>query len=285
MNYNPFSNNDLSRRSVRGFTLIELLVVISIIGMLSSVVLVSLQGARDKGQVGAGLKFATYNYHALGDNLFVRYDFNEASGAIPTDYSGNSLTTAFVATAPTRSTSYGSSAGSALVYVGTGGVSIGQSSQVPLPAAITIAVWVKTSTLAQNPIFSNRDVGGPLFFGLNGGGGLFHYETGVMPGSGASSNKVINDNKWHHVTWTTNGTTGSFYIDGKLDSAPYTFTGGSRSSFTSASAIAAYLGKDGLTYFTGSLDDLMIFKKELVISDIERLYAAGLPTHTLAEAR
>lgn len=45
-----FSNKEGRRSAQAGFTLIELLVVIAIIGLLSSVILASLNGARQKGR-------------------------------------------------------------------------------------------------------------------------------------------------------------------------------------------------------------------------------------------
>src|SRR3989338_487668 len=62
----------------RGFTLIELLVVIAIIGILSSVVLVSLNTAREKG-ADAGIKS---NLAGIRSQAELYYDTNSSYGLI-----------------------------------------------------------------------------------------------------------------------------------------------------------------------------------------------------------
>lgn len=83
----------MHKNTAYGFTLIELLVVISIIGLLSSVVLAALSGARDKARYASTLQFATANYRAFGASAIGYWNFDEGAGtlgAVPAqDASGN----------------------------------------------------------------------------------------------------------------------------------------------------------------------------------------------------
>jgi prepilin-type N-terminal cleavage/methylation domain-containing protein len=67
----------MTKIHTRGFTLIELLVVIAIIGILASVVLASLNSARDKG-ADAAIKSSINNARAQAE---LHYDNNSSSYA------------------------------------------------------------------------------------------------------------------------------------------------------------------------------------------------------------
>ena len=78
------------RISERGFTLIELLVVIAIIGILASVVLASLNTARDKG-ADAAIKSTINNTRAQAE-LFYDDNSNSYTGLCSNDVIDNAAT-------------------------------------------------------------------------------------------------------------------------------------------------------------------------------------------------
>ena len=61
----------------KSFTLIELLVVIAVIGLLTSIVMVSMKGTRGKAKITKGLQFSQSINHALGAHAVGIWDFND----------------------------------------------------------------------------------------------------------------------------------------------------------------------------------------------------------------
>jgi hypothetical protein len=89
-------------------------------------------------------------------------------------------------------------------------------------------------------------------------------------------------NKWTHIAYSyAGGTSYSLYIDGKKVASPPL----SASTVTSLSCMRIGYINGASDNFTGNIDDVAIYTQSLAASDIEHIYAQGLPNHTLAQVK
>ena len=263
-------------RYTRAFTLIELLVVVSIISMLSSVILVALQGARDKGRIGSLVTFATYNYHKLGADLVFYANFNEASGA-PLDTAQNFTSAISVGRAASFSSgtafdSANQDPASTLAFTRSSSLTVANNSY-------SFSLWAKRSNAAvsgyEDLLVLDSDNGRQIY--QNSGNTVCWQSTGP-----SVPNSSVNDDKWHHILCTFDKSTGvyTFYLDGKKVSTA-TIT---NNVFTFQNLrIGNGFSAPGVSYrFNGLIDEVQIFSEILLAYQVQELYALGRTSHPLA---
>lgn len=244
-----------------GFTLIEMLVVIAIIGLLATLAAVNFSTSREKARLAGGSGFARMLLDGMAAEASGVWNLDEGSGTVANNRSGASAVpgtitgTTWISDGPNNSAALRFSAAPDRVALGT----------IQVPQRVTIAAWVRTTASASAPVFSNRSPSG-LYFGVRNTGQLFIYNNGATPAPVIGVTNV-NDGKWHHLVWTSDGATSILYVDGKVDRT--------LAQTRSASNGTAYIGYDtpnGQT-FNGDIAQVGVYTDTLLSAEVQRLYA------------
>jgi prepilin-type N-terminal cleavage/methylation domain-containing protein len=210
----------------KGFTLIELLVVISIISLLSSIILGSVNEAREKARIISLISFDTNVFRTIGDELIGSWDFNDCSGTTVTDSSGNGNHGTFLAGSSWSNDSPFDSYVSESCSMRTNGTGSGVQTNIKNGNydELTISAWFKSS--GSNPpsgwhgIFmpqSTAGTGGPYMILSASNSGTTQIRTRTSNGHRLLNNRNTDvvDGEWHHLLQTYNGIEHSAYLDGE----------------------------------------------------------------------
>jgi prepilin-type N-terminal cleavage/methylation domain-containing protein len=277
---------NLSKKTLKGFTLVELLVVVSVIGLLSSIILVAVKGAREKATITKYLQFSVNIYHALGDEIIGEWAFNEGSGGVvgdTSDYNNDGTWRG----SPSWVANDISQLGTAGNFTGSNWVVVPSSDSLNITKKeLTIEVWIKPDFFSS--IFGTIAYKGNSTFLLrhrqqNGGNSILFImwrpDGTWCYFSYAYSDMALN---WRHLVITYNGSNIRGFANGEEFSSSLSCNASFRDNLIEQITIGATDPTLGSFRFYGNIDNLRIYTRPLSQAEIQQHYAEGAAKHGLA---
>jgi len=212
------------------------------------------------------------------ENVYARWHLNEATGATVLDTSGNGRD----GTPVNNPISITGKLNNALSFDGINQyVNCGNITQFERTQSFSVEFWIKYTSTSIKAVVGNLSLAGT-------GKGWQIYTDGTKVGyqlrAGTTLNAVhltftdslLNNGNWHHVVFTYNGNSLASgitcYIDNIIKS-PTILRNALTASIISNEPLT--IGQVNALYMVGSLDEVIIYDKELIQSEITFRYNSG----------
>jgi prepilin-type N-terminal cleavage/methylation domain-containing protein len=243
------------------FTLIELLVVIAIIGILSGLIVVTMNGVTEKANIAKSQIFSNSLRNALMFNLVSEYKFdgnvNDSWGTNHGTLNGASYDNTVSDCVYEECISFG---GTLAEYV-----------QIPAITSLTtgtpliLSVWIYPQVETTYETIMGYDTLHRLL--IQTSGTLLSQQDGDF----YSSTGAISFNKWSYVLYWNDGTQEKWYVNGKQ-------SGTTHSTINAEWNGAFMIGQYDLVHYPykGRIDEIRIYNSTINLSQIEEQYYSGL---------
>lgn len=221
--------------------------------MLASIILVSLQNARNRARIGSGLQFESSIYQALGGYLVAEFDFDDPNNLLR-DTSGRNANGSWVNTPATATAGIKNGA---IDFNFNGGIYLSDA-DLGSATGFTVSAFIYPRSYAGAADNSGcaHWVYDPTYFGMacnntwwvNNGGGRVYINTVDFK---------LND--WNQLTISYIKSTGTMYLylDGKLIASQVI-------GAINSGASTLFIGGPGSPWYAnGIIDDVRVYAKEI----------------------
>ncbi len=266
----------------KAFTLLELLVVITIIGILASIVVVSMSGSTGSAEIAKGKSYAQQVHALLGHEARGVWDFDEGAqdtcagskDVCDTSGYGNHGTISGASYVTSDLNGYALSFNGSSDYVKIDGIVVSN------PSSLTISSWFKKQGNGDNyecvlHQSSDTSIGNSSYWMGVDLDDYFTATIGARTGIGwaaGQTNVKANLGEWNYLVASWNGSIVKIYINGEYNKQ---YSLATYSNLTTPTRIGA--SSDGLNYrFNGLIDEVRIYTAALPAAEIQEYYVKGL---------